>query len=86
MQIMLGFSTYIDIPANQLAAGHVEDYQAFDALEGFPPVVIYSGPSRPKDAYAATEYQGSWFWVDSHDYETKHSFAVTTHPYYTIND
>lgn len=76
MQIMLEFSTYIEVPADHLTRGHVESYSEFDVQEGHPPVVILSGQSRPGDAYTAVKYLGTWFWIDNGDFETKRSFAV----------
>lgn len=76
MQIMLEFSTYIEIPADHLTRGHVESYREFNAQEGHPPVVIQSGKSKPDDTYTAVKYLDSWFWIDNGDFETKRSFAV----------
>lgn len=76
MQIMLEFSTYIEVPADHLTRGHVENYSEFDAQEGHPPVVIQSGKSKPGDTYTAVKYLDTWFWIDNGDFETKRSFAV----------
>jgi ferredoxin-fold anticodon binding domain-containing protein len=38
-------------------------------------VKIFSGEKRPEDAYAEIQYRSHWFWIESHDVQSKRAFS-----------
>jgi hypothetical protein len=77
MQIMTAFSSYIDAPRE-----HIEDHSASPGFEDVDPanktarVEIQSGKDKPKDAYAAVNYRGYWFWIEQGNWQTKRALAA----------
>ena len=41
-----------------------------------PIVRVFTGSSRPSDAFAAIERHGAWFWIDDRDLASKRAFSV----------
>ncbi|MFP3558020.1 hypothetical protein SB861_46225 [Paraburkholderia sp. SIMBA_049] len=72
LQILLAFSSYIDVPEE-----HLRDHSALPAVaqtaaemqQGSPR--IHSSKERPIDPYVAVHYRDYWFWIDQGDLRTK---------------
>jgi len=45
-------------------------------IETRPDVAIHCGKRPPEDSYAAVEYHGTWFWIDSNDFRSKLAFTM----------
>ncbi len=78
LQVMIDFSSYIDVPETDIADGRV--YASRDAstgtVKGLPPLVnIHSGKSEPKDNFVSVKYREHWFWIDDRDYPSKRLFT-----------
>jgi hypothetical protein len=41
-----------------------------------PSIIIRSGPSEPDRSYTAVQIDGTWYWVDDTDFESKLSFTI----------
>ena len=74
LQIMGDLSGAVDIPK-----AHHEDGSVFPvppSIEGVKPLMhVRSGTERPKDSFAAVQYQGYWFWIDRTDLASKRTFS-----------
>jgi hypothetical protein len=77
MQIMMAFSTYMDVPE-----AHLKDHSAVPAFENSPAdgrqvrVRIHSGKDKPTAAFAAVHYRDHWFWVEDGDWLTKRALTA----------
>jgi hypothetical protein len=78
LQIMLELAVVAQVPESDVTEGRAAPglmgNQAAGATDG-PMVTILSGTSAPKDAYAAVEYHGRWFWIPDTNIQSKFSFA-----------
>jgi hypothetical protein len=85
LQIMVAFSSYLDVPE-----AHVRDHSALPGLAESPGenrgrVRIHSGKDRPVDAYAAVRYRGYWFWIDEGDTLSKRALTAVMF-FFTLTD
>ena len=77
LQIMIAFASYLDVPQEHLNA-HV----ALPSFENSNPetvqdvVRIYSGKSKPSNAFASVFYRDYWFWIDDGDWKTKRALTA----------
>jgi len=73
-QIMLELAGMVDIPKADL-----DDKSAYPvppAIEGAQPLMhVRSGTARPKNPFAAVQYQDHWFWIDRTDLLSKRTFS-----------
>jgi hypothetical protein len=85
LQILQAFSSYVEIPEQDLQARVVAP--AFAHAETDPRQVgrIRSGPTRPESAYVAVQYRGSWFWVEDSDWLTKRALTAVMF-FFTLAD
>jgi hypothetical protein len=77
LQILMAFSTYIDVPG-----AHTLEHRAVPSPESTAPGVrgnqvrIHSGKEKPEDSYVSVQYRGHWFWVDDGDFQTKRALTA----------
>ena len=73
LQIMMAFSSYIDVPPAHLAAN-----LAVPSVEGREEgaVRIHSGAEAPAGAYVAVRYRGTSFWIEDGDLQTKRALSA----------
>lgn len=77
LQIMMAFASYVDVPAQHLAASMATPALDDVGADGRQqPVRIHSGAERPANAFAAVRYRDHWFWVDDSDLQTKRAFTA----------
>ncbi len=77
MQIMGAFSTYVDVPEQDLLHHSAVPALGSDTTEGRAQSVrIYSGKDKPAAAYAAVHYRDYWFWIDDGDWKTKRALTA----------
>ena len=76
MQVLVDFSSYIDVPAEDLAEGRVYGIQRTPEQERlFPPLLtVRCGPSAPGDAHVSVNYRNQWFWIEDRDKQSKQIF------------
>ena len=77
LQIMGAFSSYLQAPEEHLKDGSaVPAFERAGAEQRRPAVRILSGKARPRDAFAAVQYRGYWFWIDNKDWQTKRTLTA----------
>jgi len=74
MQILLELSGTVEIPKAHLDDGSVYPVPPFTE-ETKPMMRVRSGTERPKEPFAAVQYQGYWFWIDRNDLRSKRTFS-----------
>ena len=86
LQIMLAFSSYMDVPEE-----HLKEHSALPAVaqtgaemqQGA--VRIHSGKVRPTDPYVAVHYRDYWFWIEQGDLRTKRALNAVL-LFFTLTD
>jgi hypothetical protein len=74
IEIMLELAGTVDVPKAHLAEGSV--YPVPSSTERVKPLArVRSGAERPKEPFAAIQYQGYWFWIDRSDLQSKRTFS-----------
>lgn len=76
--MMTGLAGYVDVPAQHQADGWVTQ-GVFDHAEGSdvePQFLIRSGQAFPTDAYVKVRYEGTWFYIDKGDLQSKRLLAA----------
>jgi len=74
IQIMQELAGAVNIPKAHLDDGST--YPVAPSIEDAKPLMhVRSGTSRPKDPFAAVQYQGYWFWIDRNDLGSKRTFS-----------
>jgi uncharacterized protein YceK len=73
LQIMLAFSSYVDVPESDLKEGRaVPSVQSTNT----DPVRIKCSKDKPAEAFAAVHYHNQWFWVDDRDWRSKRALST----------
>jgi hypothetical protein len=85
LQIMLAFSSYIDVPEEHLREHSALPAVAQTAAEMQRAIRIHSGKERPTDAYVAVHYRDYWFWIDQGDLRTKRALIAVIF-FFTLAD
>ncbi len=85
LQILQAFSSYIEVPEQDLRDKIVAP--AFAHAEADPREVgrIRSGPTRPETAYVTVQYRGNRFWVEDSDWLTKRALTAVMF-FFTLAD
>jgi len=77
LQIMGAFSSYLDVPEDDLRSHRAAPaFEHASAGERQDVVRIRSGQDRPDDAFAAVNYRGHWFWIDDGDWQSKRALTA----------
>jgi hypothetical protein len=76
MQVLVDFSSYIDVPAEDLSEGRVYGIQRTpDQERMFPPLLtVRCGRLAPGDAHVSVNYRNRWFWIEDRDKQSKQIF------------
>jgi hypothetical protein len=77
LQIMIDFSSYIDVPQSDIDEGRVYAMkrESEETEASFPSLLrVHNSTSKPADAYTAVHYRDRWFWIDDRDYPSKRMF------------
>jgi hypothetical protein len=76
MQVLVDFSSYIEVPARDLAEGRVyAPHHDAETDRLFPATLrIHSSDSPPGDAHIAVRYREGWFYIDDRDHDSKTAF------------
>jgi hypothetical protein len=82
LQIMLELATIVQVPPSDVASGRAAqgavEVEASGTPEPQAPALlnILGGDARPRDAYAAIQYGGRWFWIADTDIRSKYTFGM----------
>ncbi len=71
LQVLMELASYIDVPAKDVSEGRVTPTLPNQSPDIPPLIQIHSGTKKPKNAFVAIEYRGTWFWIDDRDFESK---------------
>jgi hypothetical protein len=77
LQIMTVYASYIEVPDIDLSEGRVYEpkQEDFGTYQAFQPLLrVHNGVGKPRQAYVAVSYRGSWFWIDGRDLHSKAMF------------
>jgi len=86
LQMMMAFSTYIDVPADHLSDQRAVPVPATtQANVGKPAVVIHSSKAKPTTAFAAVYYRDNWFYIDDRDWRSKRALTAIMF-FFTLNE
>lgn len=75
VEVMLEFSSSVDVPEEDVASGRTMPVLAADAAAG-PTLRVRCTESEPADAYASALYHGRWYWIDDKDFASKTIFTT----------
>ena len=78
IQIMMEISSYIEVPSDHLSTNRARQTAAVATdleAEIKPLINISSSREKPEDAFVTARYEDHWFWIDSHDFESKRVFT-----------
>jgi len=73
MQVLVDFSSYIDVPAEDVAEGRVYGIErTSDQERMFPSLLtVRCGSAAPVDAHVSVNYRNQWFWIEDRDKQSK---------------
>jgi hypothetical protein len=74
IRILSELSTFVEVPAKHLATGIAPPIGEQESGD-HPPFSVHSGPDKPCDPFVAVCYEGSWFWIEKHDFYSKRTMA-----------
>jgi hypothetical protein len=74
--ILTDLGAQIDVPAASVANGATKPTVGLIGGETRPTIVVHSGPAAPDDAYVAIPYDGTAYWIDRNDFDSKYAFTV----------
>lgn len=78
LEMLAGLSMWIDVPPAHLGSGRVLPPPSTEAMEryGFRPMItVRSSAERPADAFVAVRHDGTWFWIDHDDFDSKRTLG-----------
>jgi hypothetical protein len=77
LQIMVTFSSYLDVPEAHLKVhGALPDFGRAAAESARKNARIHSAKERPANAFVAVPYRDYWFWIDDSDWQTKRALSA----------
>jgi hypothetical protein len=76
MQVLIDLSSYIEVPAGDIAEGRVFVAPRNEEVDRLFPALlrVHSSEAAPKDAHVAVRYRDGWFYIDDRDHESKAAF------------
>ena len=80
---MMGFLAHgVEVPADHMSDAFVESNAKLantDLEDQLVPLKIHSSEEKPKNAFAAVEYQDYWFYIEHSDHASKQAFGLLTY-------
>jgi hypothetical protein len=78
VEILVQIAAGIEVPPQDVADGRT--LASFDVPQAAAPqdrpiVAIHSAADRPSSAYAAVQYQSTWYWINDDDFAAKRAFT-----------
>jgi len=76
VQVLVDISSYIDVPAADVAQGSVYALQRTPEHERLfvPLIAVRCGPLAPENPYVSVKYRNQWFWIEDRDLRSKQIF------------
>ncbi|MEX3940391.1 hypothetical protein AB4Y44_12755 [Paraburkholderia sp. BR10937] len=74
--ILTNIGAQIQVPDAQVQSGATKPTVGLIGGETRPIIIVHQGPKAPADAYVAIEYEGTAYWVERADFDSKYAFTV----------
>jgi hypothetical protein len=74
--VLTHVSSEVEVPPADVAAGRTISSISLSPYGLKPIITVHSGSVAPLDAATAVRYQGSWFWIDGNDFNSKVAFTI----------
>ena len=74
--ILTNLGAEVEVPLASVSDGSTKPTVRLVGGETRPIVMVHNGSGTPDDPYCAIEYNGSWYWVDRTDFDSKYAFTV----------
>ncbi len=74
--ILTDLGAQVDVPAASVASGATKPTVGLVGGETRPTILVHSGPTAPTDAYVAIPYDGTAYWIQRDDFDSKYAFTV----------
>jgi len=73
LQIMVAMAGFVDVPGPRSS----QAYEGYVVPKGTQsPFFVHSGLDKPENSFAATFYNGYWYWIDPTDLRSKQVFTL----------
>ncbi|OPX53886.1 hypothetical protein, partial [Oceanospirillum multiglobuliferum] len=74
--ILTDLGAQIDVPMASVERGATKPTVGLIGGETRPTIVVHSGPTAPADAYVSLPYDGTAYWIERDDFDSKYAFTV----------
>jgi len=74
--VLTHVSSEVEVPPADVAAGRTISSVSLFPYGLKPIIAVHSGNVAPSGAATAVRYQGSWFWIDGNDFNSKVAFTI----------
>jgi len=73
LQIMIAMAGFVDVPASKAS----QAFSGYEVPSGQQrPFFVHSGPDKPDNSFASTQYDDYWYWIDPIDLRSKQVFTL----------
>jgi hypothetical protein len=74
--VLTQVSSEVEVPPADVAGGRTISSVSLFPYGLKPIMTVHSGSVAPSDAMTAVRYEGSWFWIDGNDFNSKVAFSM----------
>lgn len=74
--ILTNIGAQVQVPPDQVTSGATKPTVGLIGGETRPIIIVRQGPRAPADAYVAIDYDGTAYWVERNDFDSKYAFTV----------
>ncbi|WP_233888643.1 hypothetical protein [Paraburkholderia flagellata] len=74
--ILTNIGAQVQVPDAQVQSGATKPTVGLIGGETRPIIIVHQGPKAPADAYVAIDYEGTAYWVERADFDSKYAFTV----------
>jgi hypothetical protein len=74
--ILTDLGAQVQVPAAQVSSGATRSTVGLIGGETRPTIIVHAGPKPAADPYVAIAYDGTAYWVDRSDFDSKYAFTV----------
>jgi hypothetical protein len=74
--ILTNLGAQVQVPPDQVSSGATKPTVGLIGGETRPIIIVHEGAKAPTDAYVAIVYDGTAYWVERNDFDSKYAFTV----------
>lgn len=74
--ILTDLGAQIDVPTASIERGATKPTVGLIGGETRSTIIVHSGPAAPADAYVSIPYDGTAYWIERDDFDSKYAFTV----------